>query len=133
MTGRTAAVGARPCSRKRRSSATWRRNKEGLGARQARSCLQVTLELAQPLDGARLTHSAATSKRPGLTAFPVRATRVAWMRAPAFTPRVSATCRKLASLVATSNVASCSYASASAAMCAASPAVPRCFSTAEGS
>ena len=46
---------------------------------------------------------AATSNSPGLADRPVRATRSAWMRDAAFTPRASATARSAASADSASN------------------------------
>jgi hypothetical protein len=56
MTGPTAAVGASPCSRKHRFISDLAKEQRRFGVASGGSCLQVTLELSQPLDGARLTH-----------------------------------------------------------------------------
>ena len=55
-TGRPAGVGARPSSRKRQFVSDLAKEQRRFRCASGGPCLQVTLELSQPLNGARLTH-----------------------------------------------------------------------------
>ena len=75
----------------------------------------------------------SVSNSPGLTARPVTAMRVACTSAPNFSPPDSATARKVASVVASSNGSSERKASANARTCCARPGAFKCLSTADWS